>query len=322
MTAVGEPSKLDGKAAEIVGELTNASARACTPITLGVMNIKFKVETVEGAQFVVRFYPPVNAGAVDYEPDLVRRLYAAGLPVARVVGDSRSGPPSHLRYMVYEFIPGTPLSVSRDSLTPSALRRLAGQLADFLLALQRLTVHGHGDLITATVARFPSWSGFMKASFQEGIDAAERHGSLPLNLIRGMRIVRDSVDGIEPPVQWGLGWGDILPTNVLTEPDGSLAGLVDFEGALAAEGALNLGYCQALNGDLFLALTNAWSSVAGPEDKDRVDLYSALRGARISRFAHLPLPGGGHRTRVDQFLPGFAEATLRLASRLQTHART
>jgi aminoglycoside phosphotransferase (APT) family kinase protein len=312
-------SSLRRAADRIIRHIVGSKPVRVERILEGVMTVKFAVQTPQDGTFIVRFYPRADARVIAYEPDLVRRLKAAGLPVAHVVGDSRSGPSSPLPYMVYEMLSGTTLRRRLSLLEASARTKVARQVADFLGTLHQLDVEGYGDLLSATAARFDSWLGFMDTSFAEGISAAQSHQSLPEALITGLKEIRQHLELFDGGGRCGLAWGDILTDNILVHEDGSLAGIVDFEGTLVAESWLNLGYCYAAYGPsgFFRDLKDAWPGSITPDTFDRVELYAVLRGVRIVKFAHQPLPAGHPREPLERTFPGFTIAVESLAGRLR-----
>jgi aminoglycoside phosphotransferase (APT) family kinase protein len=312
-------SSLRTAAARIIRHIIGSEPVRVEQIHEGVMTVKFVVQTPHDGTFVVRFYPRADARVIAYEPDLVRRLKAAGLPVAHVVGDSRTGPSSPLPYMVYEMLSGTTLRRQFPSLEMSARVKVARQVADFLETLQQMDTGGYGDLLSATAAQFDSWFRFMDTSFAEGISAARSHQSLPEESITGLEEIRQRLKLFGQPRRCGLAWGDMLTDNILVHEDGSLAGIVDFEGTLAADSWLNLGYCYAAYGSsgFFRDLKDAWLRPITPDNLDRVQLYAVLRGVRIVKFAHQPLPAGHPREPLEKTFPGFGIAVESLAGRLR-----
>jgi aminoglycoside phosphotransferase (APT) family kinase protein len=284
------------------------------------MNDKYLVESTGEMRYVVRFYSEASAAALSYEPDLVRKLREEGMPVARVIGDSRSGPAAPLPYMAYEYLPGDALRSRFSAASAPTRRRIAGQLAEFLFSLESLPVAGYGELVDFRTGRYDSWVEFMGTSLSEGIANAARHGSLPLEVIRQVDSIQAGLGYFDPPERATLAWGDILINNLLVGDDGSLAGVVDFEGTLAAEYALNLGYCRAaygLSAQFSRYLKDASEDRLERDNADRLNLYTVLRGVRIARFAHLPLPTGRRRRRsVLALFPGVGPAARALAARV------
>lgn len=282
------------------------------------MNDKYLVESTSATRYVVRFYSKANAAALSYEPDLVEKLRREGLPVARVIGDSRSGPDAPLPYMAYEYLPGSVLRSRLSTLSIPARRRVTHQLGEFLFSLGSLRVAGYGELVDSQTGRYDSWAGFIETSLSEGIANAARHGSLPSEVIRQVDSIQAGLKYFDPPERPTLAWGDILTNNLLIDDEGCLAGVVDFEGTLAAEHSLNLGYCRAAYG---LSAQLSRYLMEGSEGKleldlDRLNLYTVLRGVRVARFAHLPLPTGHRRRSVLALFPGVRPAAQALAARV------
>jgi len=219
--------------------------------------------------------------------------------------------------MVYEFIPGVSLADVYTSTSREEQRSFALQVGRFLAELAKLDVHGYGDLVTAQSGRYRSWHDFLAESFDSGLHAARSHGTLSAGLLKDLATIRAAVERFDMPTRSRLAWGDVLLENILVRGS-ALVGVVDFEGTLAAEPALNVGYCRAAHDGLPFAsdLEDACSSATNPLDEDRSHLYAVLRGVRIARFAHLPLPTGSPRIPPERFLPGFARAAEALARRL------
>jgi aminoglycoside phosphotransferase (APT) family kinase protein len=310
---------LVGTAADVVRGLTGDKPARVTRLRGGVMNDKYLVESTGATRYVVRFYSKANTAALCYEPDLVAKLRREGLPVARVIGDSRSGPGAPLPYMAYEYLPGTSFKSRLSISTVPTRRRVARQLAEFLFSMGSLPVAGYGELADSQSGHFDSWAEFMETSLSEGIASAARHGTLPLEMIHQVDLIRASLERFDPPEKPTLAWGDILINNLLIDNQGSLAGVVDFEGTLAAEYALNLGYCRAaygLSAQFSRYLLEASERKLEPCDLDRLNLYTVLRGVRVARFAHLPLPTGHRRRSVLALFPGVRPAAQALAARV------
>jgi hypothetical protein len=101
-----------------------------------------------------------------------------------------------------------------------------------------------------------------------------------------------------------------LTDNLIVQPADSLVGVVDFEGVLSADALLGLGYCYAAYGPtgFFGDLAHAWATPLSDNETRRVEMYAVLRGVRLARFAHLPLPTGGPREPVEKRFPGFVMA--------------
>lgn len=309
-----DPRALEAAAAAIVAELTDDEPVSVRRLERGVMNIKFLVHVRDGPALVVRFYPASNAAAPGYEPDLLRRLHEHGMPVPRVL-DSRSAIARELPYAVYEWLEGDTLNEWQPR--PGQSRAsVVRELAALLDEAGTIAVRGHGELVSATQARFDGWHAFMRSSFDVGIAAAREHATLPGALIADLAAIRGTLRDLRAPATHGLAWADIREEHVIVGIDGRIAGLVDFEGALGAEPALNLGYCRAWYGERGLAreLADAWSAAGHEEDPRRVSLYAVLRGVRIAAFAHLPLPAGRARQPVYETLRGFAEAARQVAA--------
>jgi aminoglycoside phosphotransferase (APT) family kinase protein len=283
-------------------------------LSLGVMTHKYATRLPNGERYIVRFYPTSRAHVVEYEPDLLRRCCQAGVGTPEVVIDSRTGPSAEMQYVVYRMIEGTPLVDRLSTLSAAALKRLAANLVGRLEALARIPVAGYGDLLAADHARFASLDEFCAASFREGLKAVAEKRLWSQETAEMV----EAIARTGTPRQEGrpaLTWGDISLENILINSDNEIAGLVDFEGVLAADRLLNLGYAYAryFPSAFWDALVEAWPNPA-PEQWRSVYFYCVLRAVRLAPFAGEPLPTGHPRAAIEGLLPGFQPATRALST--------
>lgn len=306
--------RLEHEAARVARELLGVPAVYCERIPVGVMTFKYRVELEGGARYVVRFYPSNRAPVVEYEPDLIRRIAAEGLPVARVLGDSRSGPPASLAYLVYEHLEGAPLSERFEALTAAARDRLGGQLAEVLHGLGRIAFAGCGEPVTAWRAESPSWPAFVSESFAEGLRALSKHRLVEPELIERLARIGGRLEELIEPDARSLAWVDCSPENVLVTDRDELAGVVDLESVLVGDPLMTLGSCHARfgNEEYFQTLVRAWPEALSEGAWRRIPLLSILRVLRVAKHGHRPLPTGHPRSPLVEVFPGFLEAAARL----------
>lgn len=275
-------------------------------VTRGVMNYKFRVCLSGDESYALRFYPSGRQGIVDFEPDLLRRSQQLGLPVPNVLVDSRAGPTVGLNYTVYRWIEGIPLDERLPFLNQTHLVDIARALVTFLKGFAELEVHGFGELMSATQARYRTWSEFLESNLQRPDTGVARH---PLELegivaLRAHALAADSGLTERVPV---LAWGDISPENILLDANDRIVGLLDFEGAISADFSLTLGYCFARywNTPFYGTLRSVWPECEGRPPEAAEECYALLRGLRLARYFHLPMPTGCVRQSVENVLPGF-----------------
>jgi aminoglycoside phosphotransferase (APT) family kinase protein len=277
------------------------------------MTHKFAAKLPNEECYIFRFYPPSRAHVVEYEPDLLRSCFQAGVGTPEVVIDSRTGPPASLNYVLYRMIQGTPLVNRLSSLSPEALKGIARDIVVRLEVLARIPVLGYGDLMTADRARFHSLGEFCALSFRQGLEAAAQTRLWPRETVETVRAIA-GISTQMPENRVALTWGDISAENILVGSNNEIAGLVDFEGVIAANPLLNLGYAYAryYRSGFFDALAQAW-----PEPLDDqwrwIYFYCVLRAVRLAPFAAEPLPTGHPRTAIGDLLPGFQPATKALS---------
>jgi aminoglycoside phosphotransferase (APT) family kinase protein len=311
---VDQDVRLDNAATAIVRETLGEPVVSARQLSGGVMTYRCLVETGSGARYMVRFYPPSRRHVVHYEPAVLRRCREAGVPVPEVVADSQTGPQATLAYMVYRRVDGDTLAERLDSLDFAAVDSVAQQVVAVLGLLNQCPVAGCGELLDACSARHATWIEFVTTSFDEGIETLRRCRVLEPPLLDRLIALRDNLEAFEDSAPAGLVWGDIAPDNIILDKHGRLAALIDFEGALAAEPVLNLGYAySALAGTPFFdALLRRWPGAESEGLRRKVAFYAVLRAVRIARYADQPLPTGAPRMAVDRLLPGFVPALQQL----------
>jgi aminoglycoside phosphotransferase (APT) family kinase protein len=306
-------------AARIVSELTGAKSLAARLIHHGVMTFKCEVETETAGAFMVRFYPAGRESVVRCEPDLLARCRDAGMGVPTVIGDSRTGPTAPLSYMAYHRIDGDMLSRRLCSLDASRQIALARELADDLQCLQHIEFRGYGELQSASGARAASWPEFVAASCRAGVGALDENEALDKTTRDAIRQVVDRAAALPHATRPLLVWGDINFDNIIVNDDGRIAGLIDFESCLSGDPLATLGYGFAVHGHLpfFAELLKACCPGGlSQEESDRVMLYALLRGLRLARYAHLPLPTGHSRDPLVEVFPGVLPALAHLSERI------
>lgn len=318
------PPYLAGLASEIVSSLTGTPASSAEVLLRGMMTFKCRVRTAEGEDLIVRFYPNGRSAVVNHEPDLLARCRQLGFAVPQPVADSRSGPPSPLAYLVYRRIEGRTLDEHLADWREQQQPLLAQELAMQLHRMQTLDFEGAGELVSARRARDTDWQAFASRSFHTGLDAIETHALLPLPLRSALRSLPPLAPSSTAKHAHQLIWGDFNFGNILVAEDGSLAGLIDFEGCLSGDPIATLGYGFATHGqhNFFDQLLAAWPEALDQDALDAVAWYAVLRAMRIAIYAHLPLPTGRPRDPLLDILPGLLPAMHRLTGRPYYPKRT
>lgn len=302
--------KLAQTAGDLANEVFGVRPASVEKISLGVMTFKFAIKLPNDESYILRFYPRSRENVVTYEPDLMRRCHKAGIGTPEVVIDSRKGPHAEMKYVVYRMIQGTQLAQRLSSLSSEALERIARDIGNRMEKLAEIPVAGYGDLITADRGRFDSFAGFIARSFAEGLEVAEQHRLWPSETIESLREIASASGMRAQGNRVELAWGDLSAENIVVHPNNEVAGLVDFEGVIAANRLLNLGYAFAgYNRSAFFdALARNWPE---PLDETRwhsIHFYCILRAVRLARFTGEPLPTGHPRTTIEDLLPGFLPA--------------
>lgn len=321
---MGAPiGELSAAAALVVSRLLGHSVLSSELVRRGLMTFKCHVTTAQGEAYMVRFYPAGRSSVVRQEPDLLARCRAAGLPVPQVIGDSRQGPPAPLSYVVYRRIEGETLADRLATLGDHQHRKLATELAGLLQRLRDITFDGAGELISATAASDASWRGFVERSMRHGLQAIEHHALLAPDLATALRQTLASGPPVPLRETTCLVWGDINFQNILINPSGTIAGLIDFEGCLSGDPVATWGYAQAVHGTQpFFGLMMGAAQQAGlAQEIELVAWYALLRAMRLANYAHLALPTGRARDPFIQIVPGIVPALSVLESQRRVHGQ-
>lgn len=292
----------------LIAKTTGSVPTRIRKLDVGVMTEKYIAEVSGGINYMVRSYPISRSHIVEFEPDVIERCRANGLRVPEVVADSRLDVRSPHQYIIYKMIPGTSLSQKIGILRKRSLSTIAGAVFDQLSAMADLPVKGFGELASADRASSETWMIFIESSFREGLQAIQRDSTLSIVDVEKLLFVERHLASIPACTKSGLAWGDVSPENIIVDKHGAFAGLVDFEGTLASEFALNVGYLWArYAGTKFCShLLPNWQP--SPEESMRAALYAVVRALRILRNGRGPLPLGRRRDPIDEVLPGWRSA--------------
>jgi aminoglycoside phosphotransferase (APT) family kinase protein len=292
-------------AATIVLQAIGKAVGDVRQIASGVMTQKFKVTTVSGENYIVRFYPASRSHVREYEPDLLRRCNSLGIRVPEVVADSSGDASTAGGYMVYKMLPGVSLSERLDHVGPQELTVVSRRIIDELKKLSRLQITGFGDLLNDRKAKLSSWYEFVRQTFDLGLKASHERDLLSQELLNSLTLIGGRLDRFSRPVQPTLAWGDLSPENVIVDLNGKFVGLIDFEGVLAAEFDLSLGFLRArcIGTPFYNAMAYNWPP--NQFDQPRIELYVLVRALRLLQYSKGPLPTGVVRDPIELFLPAF-----------------
>ncbi|MDV5098425.1 aminoglycoside phosphotransferase family protein [Pseudomonas sp. LSJ-87] len=308
---------LDYAAKNIVENILKSRAISSVQLKQGVMTFKFHVQTEGGDDVMVRFYPESRRSVVHQEPDLLDSCTRAGLSVPIPIGDSRTGPPAPLNYVVYRRIRGETLACKLRTFDAARCRVAAEDLGIHLLRIQEVRLKGAGELITSKAGKDPSWQSFVERSMNQGVKAIKTHKLLEESLITKTEQILSCTTLTPPHTLSRLVWGDINFGNILVGDDGRITGLIDFESCLSGDPLATLGYAAAAHGNaqFFSELLRLWPNLLSDREKNLIDWYTLLRSLRLACYAHQPLPTGHTRDPLIQILPGLVPALLRLAEK-------
>jgi hypothetical protein len=295
----------------IIHELLGKPAASVRLIPVGLMNWKYLVTMPSGDEFIVRFYPKSRTELVRFEPDLIRRCRDAGMSVPEIIADSRTGPQVGWEYSMYRMLPGISFAEREAQLSEESISAIAQEIYHQMLLISGLNVAGFGDLNSAGAANCDTWRNFIEHSFFEGLPIALQVGRISKGLAKDLEFILHKLDSFKAP-ESAVAWGDMSPSNIILDRNDRLVGIIDFEGALAAEMALSIGYLKAGFDGTFFCRSIENIALSDAIEPTRRDLYVIVRALRILKHGARPLPLGRSRDPIDKFLPGFFPAVNRL----------
>lgn len=306
------PEPSSALAGRLVACALDQAVASVSRIPFGVMNWKYQVTSASGEHFIIRFFPTMRSGIVFFEPDLIARCRAHGIAVPEIVTDSRTAQKAPWEYSIYRMLVGVSLDRRWNSMANEKKRDIAGAVTRQMAMIAALPTSGFGELLGASHACSASWRTFIGAAFDNGLSTAQQHQLVAPRTLQDLRSIRDALDCVDMPGQASIAWGDVSPGNIILDAEDGFVGLIDFEGALAAELALNIGYLGArFEGQDFCTLLRAaWHG----DDCEciRADLYAIVRALRLLKHGDKPLPLGKPRDPIEKFLPGFLPAIARI----------
>jgi len=231
-----------------------------TPIRTGKHNKSYWVESNRG-RFVLRIAPPDDAGFLFYERQMMRQepeLHAlirtqTTIPVAEVIGYDFSRTCTNRDYLLMVALPGTPLS-DASNLTYTQFQRTLRQVGQYLRQLHTLTAieylgaEAHGYLgAHRPMESQPTWAAAFHVMWNKLLDDVVGCGSYTTDEAQAMRNLLDLYrEHFDRPITPRLLHMDVWSQNILTDMEGNVTGLVDFDRALWGDVEIEfavLDYC-------------------------------------------------------------------------------
>jgi hypothetical protein len=205
-------------------------------------------------------------------------------------------------------IEGESLSDRLAAKKPVELSAIATDLVDNLRMLASLHVIGFGELRGPDAAKNVNWREFCAAAADEGFHTLRTLQIMDHDTIRIAQQIFKHIIHSSSMLLSTLAWGDVSFSNIIVDHGGCFSGLIDFEGTLAVEATLTLGYlyCIASDHELFDKTVRFWPNKFPPVDMQKVHFYSVLRGLRLAKYLEIPLPAStSERTPLPILFPGF-----------------
>ena len=210
-------------------------------------------------------------------------------------------------YLIYKFIEGKPLSSLSPAFSPAQLKNITAQVFDNIAAFSKEEVQGFGFLFT-NEKKEDSWQDFLLEAINRGelyLPSIKEFDASTINaLLHFAKKQWADVDLKNP----NFVWNDFSQDNIIIK-DNTLAGFIDFEGCIAGDPVMALGYLFAIEGSSgFFAAMRANYEKHYFVSYERILFYAIIRLFRLSKYIHLSFPTGIKRDPLLVYFKGFLEA--------------
>lgn len=229
---------------------------AFIPIRSGKFNTSFFARAADGAEYVMRIAPPDSAGFIFYEQGMMAQepgihrllLESTSVPVAEIIAHDTSREVLPRDFLIMRRLPGSPQS--ETALGPRETARLLGELGSALRQVHGLTdPAGRYGYLGEHGCMEPQgdWGSAFAVMWHKIIDDIEGCGGYAkqeAGIMRGFFDASRRIFDHAPPAS--LLHMDVWAQNILTDGEGRLTGLVDFDRALWGDPEIEfavLDYC-------------------------------------------------------------------------------
>lgn len=292
-----------GTVKRLIHEALTKEPEGLQRIDMGVMNLNFSFK-VNGIEYVIRISPLGVKGSTLFEHSLMSVLFKNGCKVPKPVFFSNKG---EYVYMIYHYLPGSPLS--RSSLTSTQLPLLAKQIVTNLGCIANIKEQDFWP-IRSTREIDGDWHNFIYSQLRDGmLNLVQNERLLPVtfdveriykNFLKKLKITK--FDLIH------LIWSDISRDNIIVSGK-QLSGFVDFEGCMFGDPTLMLGYLFSVEGesDFFISVHEEFKK-HHPIREEMIFFYAVFRIFRMAKYLNQPLPSGTPRDPLNTYFKGLQRA--------------
>ena len=298
------------KIQEIIFHQFREYPAAIDKIEMGVMTFKYRVR-VKNNNYILRIYPPENTTMVKQEFKVMHDLFVQGcrVPEPIVYSDTAID-----RFLIYKYIDGEPLSYLLSSLSMEELHKIAGQIMDNILCISTRQVEKFGFL-SMNEKKYDNWKEFLQNYIdQAGYYLLENKVFDESVIVLLLDFARKQFENINIKSP-SFTWCDFSQSNIIIKA-GNLSGFIDFEGCVAGDPLIALGYLFAIEGNsLFFNAISSNYKKHYSFSYEQILFYAIIRLFRLSKYINNLFPTGIRRDPLTVFYKGLPIAVDYIKSR-------
>jgi aminoglycoside phosphotransferase (APT) family kinase protein len=210
----------------------------------GYFNAAYRLQLADGFQCVLKIAPPPEVRVLRYEKDILRtevetlRLVRThtDLPVPAILFHDESCALLPSPFYGMEFIAGTPLHKTRETLSPAEQAQIDRRLGDYLRQMNAIRGDRFGYYAqpeTQSASWAAAFEQMLAGVLQDGRDADVK---LPRPAEEILALARRHASALEEVTAPALVHWDLWDGNVFIDPQTkAITGIIDFERALWAD---------------------------------------------------------------------------------------
>lgn len=260
----------------------------------GVMTDKYSFRHAD-KEYIIRCYPKNRSWLAEVEFHYMELLQGNGVKCPVPIDKWQNGGQA---YLLYEKLPGSTLGEVYSQLTEDQKENLCKEIVNNYNKIASISLTSYGIVKAGNSFSHSSWKEFIKDSINDALSLFQKEGNkAKIAIGEGLLEYSEKQDVNEAH----LVWSDFSVDNIIVNADGKLAGFIDFEGLMAGDSLLGLGYLIAHEKKSdFVSRIIRLSRV---EDKQEIiDFYSVIRFCRLLPYAKNNLPNGERRMPIEEFL--------------------
>lgn len=263
-------------------------------IQKGVMTDKYSFRHAD-KEYIIRCYPEERSWLAEVEFHYMTLLQANGIKCPVPVNRNADGQ----AYLLYEKLPGSSLGEVYDDLTIEQKERLCRDIIENYNKISSIILTSYGFLKDENSFSHSSWKEFIKDSINDALAIFKKEGNkAKITIGEGLLKYSEKLNVNEAH----LVWSDFSADNIIVSDDGQLAGFVDFEGLMAGDSLLGIGYLMAH--ETKCDFVSRIIRLSGVEAKqEQMDFYAVIRYCRLLPYVKQDLPNGERRMPIETFLP-------------------